>query len=448
MRAANWAACPFLPFGLFYGAGNGATVSVREFGSDVLHKTVITCDGQRLESGKLEPAKYVPGGGAKLVLPAMAEPHAHLDKAFTADRVPNATGDLAGAIAAMTKVRGRWSLADIEERAERAARMALVAGTTLVRTHVDVTRETGTLHARALLAVRDRLRGLMDIQVVALMGRPTGGDAGKDQRDLLRELLEMGVDGVGGAPYLDPDPRAAYEGLVEIAGEHRALIDLHTDETLDAGCLTLVDFAEVVNACGYDGLATASHCVSLGMADGDTQRRVADAVASAGLSVVTLPQTNLFLQSRGVTTAPARGLTAIGALSDAGVTVAAGADNLQDPFNLVGRGDPLETAALLVMAAHLPPDVAYAMVSNAARRALGHEQVTLTPGAPADLVAVDAANIREAVASAPATRTVVYRGRVVAESVMATTVAQPQGLGQTTGISRSFVVRPAKIPHS
>ena len=113
------------------------------------------------------------------------------------------------------------------------------------------------------------------------MGRPTSGEDGKDQRERLRELLAMGVDGVGGAPYLDPDPRAAHEGLVRIAGEHGALVDLHTDETLDAGCLTLLDFADVVNARGFDGLATASHCVSLGMADADTQRRVAEAVAAA-----------------------------------------------------------------------------------------------------------------------------------------------------------------------
>lgn len=386
--------------------------------------------------------------GGKLVLPAMAEPHAHLDKAFTADRVPNPTGDLDGAIAAMSQVRARWSMADIEERAERAARTLLAAGTTLVRTHADVTRETGTRHAQALLAVRDRLRGLMDIQVVALMGRPTSGEEGRDQRARLRELLDMGVDGVGGAPYLDPDPRAAHEGLVEVAGGHGVLVDLHTDETLDAGCLTLLDFADVVTAGGFAGLATASHCVSLGMADTGTQLRVAEAVAAAGLSVVTLPQTNLFLQSRGVTTAPARGLTAIGALRDAGVTVAAGADNLQDPFNLVGRGDPLETAALLVMAAHLPPEVAYDMVSGAARRALGHDAATPAPGSPADFVALDAANIREAVGSAPGTRTVVHRGRVVAESVVSTTVAESSVVGQTTGISRSFVVRSAKMPHS
>ena len=33
-----------------------------------------------------------------LLLPAMVEPHAHLDKALTADLVPNPAGDLTGAI--------------------------------------------------------------------------------------------------------------------------------------------------------------------------------------------------------------------------------------------------------------------------------------------------------------------------------------------------------------
>ncbi len=98
------------------------------------------------------------------------------------------------------------------------------------------------------------------------------------------------------------------------------------------------------------------------------------------------------------------------------MVVAGGADNIQDPFNLVGRGDPLETAALLVMAGHLAPEVAYDLVSNEARKALGYEEVTLLPGSPADFVAIDAANVREAVASAPATRTVVHRGRVVARN--------------------------------
>ena len=42
----------------------------------------------------------------------------------------------------------------------------------------------------------------------------------------------------------------------------------------------------------------ASHCVSLGMQTIDVQRSVAEQVAAAGVAVVVLPQTNLFLQAR------------------------------------------------------------------------------------------------------------------------------------------------------
>jgi cytosine deaminase len=416
----------------------------------------LTIAGERIAGiGSAAPRLGPPTPGVvehdlagKLVLPAPAEPHAHLDKAFTADRVPNPAGDLAGAIAAMGTVRGRWKRADVEDRAERAARTLLAAGCTAIRSHADVTPATGTRHAEALVAVRERLRGLVEIQVVALMGVPVCGRDGADQRARLADALDLGVDVVGGAPYLEDEPRAAYEHLVGLAGERGLAIDLHTDETLDPSVLTVRDFAAAVTAAGYAGPAVASHCVSLGMADAGEQRRVAEELAAASIGVVALPQTNLFLQARGVATAPPRGLTALGALRAAGVTVAGGADNLQDPFNLVGRGDPLETAALLVMAGHLAPDDAYDLVSNAARRALGLPPVTLAPGSPAELLAVDAANVREAIASAPAARTVVHRGRVVATTTVTVEISPQSGTGHTTAINRSLAVRAATIPYS
>jgi cytosine deaminase len=102
------------------------------------------------------------------------------------------------------------------------------------------------------------------------------------------------------------------------------------------------------------------------------------------------------------------------------VAVAAGGDNFQDPFCTVGRVDPLETASLLVMAAHRRPDFAYDMVSEAGRRVLGRPDVSVAPGAPADLVAIDASSVRDAVASAAGSRTVVRAGRVIAVTTTST----------------------------
>jgi cytosine deaminase len=121
--------------------------------------------------------------------------------------------------------------------------------------------------------------------------------------------------------------------------------------------------------------------------------------------VVTLPQTNLWLGGRDRHPVP-RGLTAIGALRAAGVTVAAGADNLQDPFNPLGRACPFETAALMILAAHDLPHDAWASVSGEAARVLRRGGGRVEKGAPADLLAVPSDSLRQAIAEAPYDRLV------------------------------------------
>ncbi|MFZ4810508.1 MAG: amidohydrolase family protein [Ilumatobacteraceae bacterium] len=334
-------------------------------------------------------------------LPAFAEPHAHLDKAFLAELIPNPTGDLMGAIQAMDAHQHLITHDDTVARAVRAARLLHANGCTAIRTHADtIARNPDPLGSvRALIEVRERLRDLVEIQVVALCGWPTNGAAGAEQRAALRDAIAIGVDAVGGCPHLEDDPVAANDFFLTIAAEAGLPLDLHTDETLDPRIFALDDLSTRVVATGFPHAVTASHCVSLGVQPAEVQQRVAEQVAAAGISVVVLPHTNLFLQGRDHTSPMPRGLTAVKALRAAGVTVAAGGDNLQDPFNPVGRGDPLETAGLMIMAAHLLPDEAVACVSTAARSAMG-----LPPSQ--DLVRVASATVREAIALAPMGRTI------------------------------------------
>ena len=269
------------------------------------------------------------------------------------------------------------------------------------------------------------MEGLIDFQMVALTGWPmTGPDSAANVR-ALEEAVEAGVDLVGGCPNLQDDPPAHISDVLALAASAGLDIDLHTDETLDPSVLTLRELARQVSDKGFDGTVAASHCVSLGMQTPDVQAAVAAEVAAAGVSVITLPQTNLFLQGRDDPVGTPRGLTAVNALLDAGAVVAAGADNVQDPFNLVGRSDPLETAALMVMAGHRLPDDAYDMVSNTARRVMGLAPVNFEPGDPVDVVAIDAPSVRGAVADAPMSRRVYRRGRLVASADQQTRVLRP-----------------------
>ena len=346
-----------------------------------------------------------------LLLPAAVEPHAHLDKAFLAETVPNPTGDLMGAIEAMQANRHVMDTAGIVERAERAARLMAANGFSAIRTHADMTVEHGLRSVEALAEVRRTLADVIDIEIVVLAGWPICGAVGADTRALVRESLAMGADLVGGCPHLEQhmggDIESATDLLLEIATDHGVGVDLHTDETLDPSANGLDVLARRVLS-GFALPASASHCVSLGMQSEAQQRETAERVAAAGVHVIALPHTNLFLQGRGHVPMP-RGLTAIPALRAAGVNVAAGADNLQDPFNPVGRACPFETAGLMIMAAHDLPAQAWESVSAAPARALGRT-AEIAPGAPADLVAVRAATVREAIAFGPSDRIVWRRG--------------------------------------
>lgn len=360
-----------------------------------------------------QPGDTVLDGEGRLLLPAMAEAHAHLDKAFLAETVPNPEGDLMGAILAIDAARDRITPADTEARAERAARLIAANGATAIRTHADLITTNGLQSVSALLSVRDRLRDLVHIEVFALSGWPSVGPQSAEQQALLREAIAMGVDGIGGCPHLEDDPHAAHDLFLGLAADAGLPVDLHTDETLVPERFALEHLADLVLSTGFPHRVAASHCVSLGMQPPVVQERVAEKLAAAGISVIALPSSNLFLQGRDQQQGMPRALTALRALRAAGVNLAAGADNMQDPFNPMGRGDCLETASLMVMAGHQLPDQAYDSVSGAVRRLMGLAEAGVKPGAVADLVLMPATTLREALAFGPTGRTVIRGGAVV-----------------------------------
>ncbi|MCU1380907.1 MAG: hypothetical protein JWN29_3890 [Acidimicrobiales bacterium] len=371
-----------------------------------IHGDQITEVGPRLEPRGDEVVDCT----GMVVLDAPVEPHAHIDKAGTFGIAPNPAGDLPNAVAAWRDVLAPRPAAEVLAGARRALEDLLAHGATAVRSHVNVGAASGLAPLEAVLELREQSRALVDLQVVVLPSSPLTGPAGATSRALLKEGLAMGADLCGGAPYTDPDPIGCTEYLVDVAVRHGVPLDLHTDEVLDPSSLHVRHLARLRPPAG----TTASHCVSLGILPVTAQEAVAAELAEAGIAVIALPHTNLYLQARGVTSAPPRGLTAVRALLDAGVTVAAGGDNVRDPFNAVGRADPLETAALMVLAAHLTPAEAWHAVGAAGRATMGLAPVRVAAGFPAELLCVEGDDLADALGRAGERRTVVHHGRVVA----------------------------------
>ncbi|WP_158866267.1 amidohydrolase family protein [Leifsonia sp. AG29] len=353
-----------------------------------------------------------------VLLTAPAEPHAHLDKARSWDLIRPPMGDLRSAIDSWMEYAATMSVESVADRARTQALAMLSNGTTAIRCHVDVLVGPEPLRgAEALVQVRDELAGLIDIELVALAG-PLSAD------EDLEAVLDLGVDLVGGAPHLAPDPSADLARLLAMAERRGIGVDLHTDENLD-GAVTLTQYARAVRSWPAGTSLSAGHCVRLGTLEAAELAPVIAEVLASDIGIVTLPITNLYLQGWEREHSVPRGLTALRPLLDAGVRVGAGADNVQDPFNPVGRSDALETASLLVTAGHLTLDEAYAAVSDGARSVMHLPPAGATPGARAEFLAVRAATLADAIANAPADRFVIHAGRLVAHSETRRTVAAP-----------------------
>jgi cytosine deaminase len=348
-----------------------------------------------------------------LLLPAPAEPHSHFDKVLTAEFLTGDEADLESAVRSWYGYRSSAGHAEIVERAGRAARSMLARGTVAIRTHVDVGQAVGLRFIAAMAEVRSALAGLLDLEVVAFVDVPTTGLAGRQNTALLREALATGADCIGGAPYRDPDPARCQRQLLELAAESGLAVDLHTDEVLDGAVSSLRGLAESTADLGLSRVA-ASHCVSLSLLPPAEVAGIASALADAGVAVVCSPATNLYLQGRAPEQAGLRGIAPLRTLIAAGVTVAGGGDNIQDPFNPLGAGDALETAALLVLAGHLSIEQAYRAVTADARAVLGMPPAGLVAGERADILAIRAGSLRQAIAERSTDRLVLRSGRWVA----------------------------------
>lgn len=352
-----------------------------------------------------------------LLLPALIEHHAHLDKVLTADVIVNETGDLMGAIDAWIRAEeaGVVGIEEMQLRAERALQQLVFAGVTSVRTHVNVGGSDQTLrNLRAVEAARKTFVDLIDVEVVALMHSPVSGRDGRENRLALDKALEHGIDYIGGCPHLESDSAGMIMYVLDVAQTAGLPLDLHVDESLDPNTLTVEILARAILEKGFEHRVTASHCVSLSMQPIEEQRRLADLLKQAQVRVVALPQTNLFLQGWNHPCATPRGIAPLSVLKEHGVEVAAGGDNVQDPFNPMGRNDPLETASLLVTAGHLDPLVAFDAVAS--RPISNTDFLESSIGHPANFLSIEADSVRGALAVGATSRRTIRHGRLIAQT--------------------------------
>src|ERR1700676_508428 len=357
----------------------------------------------------------------RMAVPGFVEPHIHLDKALISERAPvNISGTLTEAIEILWNIKRNYTAVEIADRASRVLAKALENGISRLRTHVDVDPIGGTRPAEGLIRARERFRGLMDIQIVAFPQEGIVKSPGTEA--LMREVMKLGVDVVGGMPFNEASPtdsRCHIEIVFDIAREFDADIDMHVDETDDPMARTLEVLAELTIKNGWQGRVTAGHTCALAGYPRNYADHVIARLHEAGVNMIANPATNLMLQGRLDDYPKRRGVTQVKELLAAGVNVACGQDCVHDTFYPFGQNDPLEIGFLLCHASQMSqPDEILAvmdMVTRNGAKALRALDFSVAVDAAADLVVLDARDAREAFATRAPRRWVIRKGRMVAE---------------------------------
>ncbi|MFV2092267.1 MAG: cytosine deaminase, partial [Hyphomicrobiales bacterium] len=289
---------------------------------------------------------------AGLVWPCFVDVHTHLDKAHTAPRAPNPDGRFASALAASRRDGTTlWTVDDVRARMEFSLQAAYVHGTAAIRTHLNCDPEVNEIAWTAFAAARDDWAGRLTLQGVSLLdiahfNTGIGEQAG---------IMTARHGGVLGAYIYDfAGLDTALRGLFAVAAKHALDLDLHVDETLDAKANSLARLAALTIETGFAGRVVAGHCCSLTTQDETTVARTLDAVARAGISIVSLPMCNLYLQDRTPGRTPRRrGGTLLHEMGARGIPVAVASDNTRDAFFAYGDMDGLEVFREAVRLLHL-----------------------------------------------------------------------------------------------
>jgi cytosine deaminase len=183
----------------------------------------------------------------------------------------------------------------------------------------------------------------------------------KDDALFLAQSVKASQDRVPGAMLggfihtsnWDPE---ALENLLFAAQRHELDLDLHVDEELNANALGLKVLAERVQRTGFAGRVVCGHTCALSQMPEDESLKTLDQVAKAGITLVTLPITNLFLQDAQTHRTPRiRGMTLVKEARLRGIPVLIASDNVQDPFCAMGSYDPLEAFSVGVPMGQLSP---------------------------------------------------------------------------------------------
>lgn len=385
----------------------------------------IELAGQRIGAITAQNEGLLPVAGAdldaaqNLVVPPFVEPHIHLDATLTAGQPEwNMSGTLFEGIERWAQRKQSTTHEDIKTRAKTTLDMLVDHGIQHVRTHVDVT-EPGLVALKAMVEVRDEVRDLVDLQIVAFPQE--GIESYPDGRALMTEAVAIGADVVGGIPHFENTREqgvASIQFLMDLAERTGCLVDVHCDETDDPQSRFLEVLAEHARVRQMGARVTASHTVAMGSYDNAYCSKLFRLLKLSGINFVSCPTESIHLQGRFDTYPKRRGVTRVAELDRAGMNVCFGQDSIVDPWYPLGNGNILR---VLEAGLHICHMLGYQdlqrcldlITDNSARALNLGERYGIETGRPANLLLLSAPDDYEMVRSQGHALVSVRNGKVL-----------------------------------
>ncbi|MCA0942322.1 amidohydrolase family protein [Salipiger pacificus] len=352
------------------------------------------------------------GQGGGLLLPCFADAHVHLDKTFTAARVPARPQSLHEAIELMAGDKPNWTADDLRQRAAHGLRRAFANGTKAMRTHVDWTEAEVPEALPVLRGLAEEWRGSVELQLATL----TPLDAFAEFGDRIAQEIAGTGAVLGAFVYRNGDIPGKLRRVFDLAEKHDLQLDFHVDEGLDPDAQGLDAILHETEARGMAGRVLVGHCCALSVRP---EGAVADLLGRAGaaeMALCTLPTTNAFLQDATPGRTPRlRGLAPVHEARAAGMPVMLASDNVCDPFYPQGDYDLFDVYRMAVLAGHLDPRDWLTSVTETPAQWLGHD-LAIEAGAPADFIHIAASSLDDALNRPRAVRTVWRDGAPIPET--------------------------------
>lgn len=369
-----------------------------------------------LAAGQVEsiaPARHAVA--RRTLISAMVDAHAHIDKNYSVREVGAADGDLFAAISRMEQHRAGWSAEHIAARMERAVCEAWQLGTRALRTHLDWPQPEAPRSLAPFEALRERWQSRVDLQFVSLTPLDMFADASAGER--IAQAVRRAGGVLGAFVYRNEDMAHKLGRVFELAQEHGLALDFHVDEGLDADASGLRAIAQLAISRGFGQRIACGHACSLSVQEADQARQTLELCREAGIDLIALPTTNLYLQGAWDSTPVPRGITRIREAAALGLRASLASDNVQDAFYPYGSYDLLESFGLGVQMAHLAPAGDWLdTITTSPAGALGLAwDGRIAAGCPADLVLLAATDDYEMLDARGRRRTVIRAGRVLEE---------------------------------